>query len=203
MTRLILVRHGETDWNAEGRVRGGGQLNARGRAQTAALAQRLAPEHIAAIYSSPTQRTQETANPIAQPLGLQVQYRDTLVDLNYGQWSSATLEELWAGDPELARRWEQEPHTVRFPGGDSLADLRARVQSFVDEVLARHLDDTVLLVTHESPICTVVCIMLGLDDSHHRQWHVENASVTIVEVKEDGPVVVTVNDTCHLRDLNG
>lgn len=204
MTRFLLVRHGETEWNTQGRVQGGGSLTPRGLAQVQALASRLSRAGgVAAILASPAQRARETAEALSAALGLPVETRDGLLDLDYGVWSGAPLEAARKRDPGLFRRWAEEPHTVHFPGGESLEDLRRRVLAVAEEAQGRFPEGSVLLVTHDSPIRIVVCYALGLDDSHHNHFKVDVGSLTIVDLGGKAPVLVTLNDTCHLGHLDG
>ena len=198
MTRFFLIRHGETDWNAEGRVQGGGLLNARGRRQAQALAQRLKEMTISAIYASPAERTGETADTLGQALEREVQTREDLRDLDFGRWQATTVEVARSQDADLVRRWMEAPHTVRFPGGESLADLRARVMSVIQKLQEQHPEQGVLVVTHDSPIRTIICAVLDLDDSHHQQVRADLGSLTIVDIRQGNSTVVAVNDTCHL-----
>ncbi|MBI2872390.1 MAG: histidine phosphatase family protein [Chloroflexi bacterium] len=199
MVRLLLVRHGQTEWNVQGRTQGGGQLTPKGRRDVEALALRLQRERVAAIYASPSARTRKTAEVLAQALNVEVNIREGLLDLDYGQWSGSTFEAARESAPDLFRQWEEAPHTVRFPGGESLSDLRQRVMAVIQEVLERHPEETVAIVTHDSPIRTVVCSVLGLDDSHHQQVETEPGSLTVAQVGQGNQVLVALNDGCHLE----
>ena len=200
MPRLILVRHGQSEWNTQQRVQGGGHLTPLGRAQIAALAERLRPEPIAALYSSPTLRTRQTARLLAAAHdGLRIRQRRALLDMDYGEYAGALIAEVREKAPELFRRWREVPETVHFPGGESLAGLRRRVERFLAEVSARHSDETVLVVTHDSPIRTMVCIALGLDDSSHRQFVAQVGSMTVVEVSASAARLLAFNSTFHLE----
>lgn len=168
----------------------------------AALTKRLTYENIAAIYASPTARTKETAQTVAEALGLEVKLRDTLVDIDYGDWSTSTPSQIAASNPETWEKWLRTPQSIQFPNGGSLEELRVRVESCLAQIRADHVKDTVLLVTHESPIITTVCIALDLDDSYHLNWHMETGSVTVLDMTEHASMLIAVNDTCHLRNAN-
>ena len=150
--RLILVRHGRTEFNAQGRVQGGGHLDSLGQAQVQALAKRLLDEPLAAIYSSPFSRTQETARAIAQFHGLPIRKRAALRDIDYGIYSGMLFSEASALNPDLWEMWANTPQAVYFPGGERLDDLRKRLLQFLNYVSRNHAGQTVLAVSHDSPI---------------------------------------------------
>ncbi len=207
MTRILLVRHGQTAWNigtssAEGeRFRGRIDLplNEQGYAQAQALAERLADEPIAAIYASPLQRAMETARPTARRLGLSVQPLEGIVDINYGGWQEHSHSEVSQLYPILYRRWLQEPHLVRPPGGESLEEVRERAMAALYRVIAHHPDQTVLAVAHQVVNKVLVCAMLGLDNSHFWRIRQDNGCLNIFECQEGVFTAVLINDTCHLK----
>ena len=113
MLRFLFVRHGRTPWNVQGRVQGGGGLDEVGRAQAAALGERLSSEPITAIYASPALRARQTATAVASRHGLKVRQRSLLRDMDYGKIAGALLSDVEARDPDLVERWRARPDTVR------------------------------------------------------------------------------------------
>ncbi len=206
MTRIILVRHGQTAWNVgasstEGeRFRGRIDLplNERGRAQAQALAERLTREPIAAVYASPLQRAVETAQPTARRLGLTVKPLAGIIDINYGAWQERPHSEVARLYPTLYRQWLQEPHKVRPPGGESLAEVRERAMAALYQVIARHQDQTILVAAHQVVNKVLVCAMLGLDNSHFWRIRQDNGCLNIFEYREGVFTTILINDTCHL-----
>lgn len=200
MLRVYFVRHGQTDWNVQGRVQGGGSLDATGAAQAMALGARLAREPIAAVYASPAARSQETARAIARPHRLVVRRTRLLRDLDYGDYAGALLRDAQRGDPVLWERWRSAPHEVRFPGGDSLADLRRRMRAFIARLQREHGNGTAVAATHDSPVRTVACIVRGLDDAHHNDPTLKTplASLSLLLVDGDRWTLAMHNDVSHL-----
>ena len=128
-TRLVLVRHAQTDESARGRCYGrlDVQLSPRGLRQAQALADTLAGLPLAAVYSSPLVRALDTARPLAAARGLEPAVLEGLAELDFGEVEGLAYDEIEAERPELFHAWMDDPARVRFPGGESLADLRARV----------------------------------------------------------------------------
>jgi broad specificity phosphatase PhoE len=202
--RIILVRHGQTEWNAgsasgehfRGRI--DVDLNATGLAQAQAVADRLAQVEIAAVYSSPLQRAIHTARPVARGHGLEVTPFQGLLDINYGQWGGRSFDDVAAHWPDLYRQWRTVPHLVQIPGGESLADVRARVGRGLQEIVARHDDEIVLLMGHQVVNKVLVCMMLGLDNSAF--WRIRQDTCCINRFDHDGEAftVLTLNEVDHL-----
>src|SRR5262249_27332910 len=153
MTKIILTRHGHVQGIKPERFRGRAplELTKRGAAEAAALAQRIAaawrPTH---IYTSPMNRCISTATAIAGATGIAARTCEDLNDIDYGTWQFKTFAEAKAADPALFAAWFASPHLVRFPNGESLQDLVARTSNALRMVLARHPDETVALVGHDS-----------------------------------------------------
>ena len=205
MLRLFFVRHGRTPWNVRGRVQGGGGLDEVGRAQAAALAERLGSEPLDAIYASPTLRARQTARAVARRQTVPVQQRSLLRDLDYGRYAGALLDDVNKERPELVRQWREQPHTVHFEDGEGLTDLRRRVTRFIRETSSRHGSGTVLAATHDSPVRVAVSLALGIEDAEHNRddLKIALASLTLLEV-EDGHLTLRYHSvTEHLRGIDG
>lgn len=205
MTRLIIVRHGQTAWNeGEGeRLRGRADLDLdeAGLRQAAAAATRLTKWEVAAVYSSPLRRAMRTAETLAKPRGLQVQPLEGLIDIDYGRWQGLSLREAEADDPELYTLWLDNPHLVTFPGGEGLEQVRSRATAAVETVVSRHLEQTVVLVSHKVVCKVLLCHLLGVDNSHFWQIHQELCAINVIEMEKDSPLIMLLNDTCHLKGV--
>jgi len=205
LTRLIIVRHGQTAWNeGEGeRLRGRADLDLDevGLRQAAAVATRLTKWVVAAVYSSPLRRAVRTAEVLAKPRGLQVQPLEGLIDIDYGRWQGLSLREAEADDPELYTLWLDNPHLVTFPGGEGLGQIRSRATAAVETVVSRHPEQTVVLVSHKVVCKILLCVLLGLDDSRFWQIHQGLCAINVVEMEKDSPLIVLLNDTCHLKGV--
>lgn len=203
MVRLVLLRHGQTEWNRVERFRGriDLDLDETGLRQAEATARRLAPLSVSAVYASPLKRAWCTAEAIATVRGLQVQALPGLIDADYGAWQGLSPEEVAQRDGQRYAQWLESPHQVQFPGGESLPQVQMRARAAVDEALARHPDQTVAMVTHKV-VCKLLALsFLRLDASHF--WKIEQdvCALNLFEFWEGRAVTVKLNDTCHLKGL--
>lgn len=157
MTHLILIRHGETKWNVEGRWQGQADtpLNERGREQACQLARELSGVDIQAIYSSDLQRAMETAQPLALAAGLQIHTDVRLREINQGEWQGLRLNEIQARYAELYQRREQDPLDIAPPGGESILQMQQRAFKVLDEILQQHAGETVAIVCHGLTIAVI------------------------------------------------
>jgi broad specificity phosphatase PhoE len=204
-TRIVLIRHGQTAWNREARFRGQSDvpLESFGLRQAEATARYVAARWPAtAVYASPLDRTMKTAEAIAQAQGLTAQPLDGLIDINFGQFQGLLATEAKQRHPKLFHAWMKVPHTVHFPGGESLAIVRSRITATLDGVVARHSDQTVVLVSHTVVNRVVLCVVLGWGNDRFWRMHQETCAVNVFDVEGDSAfTIVQLNDTSHLQDL--
>ncbi len=200
-TRVVLVRHGETDEAMRGRCYGrlDVELSPEGRRQAAALAGALTDVPLAAVYSSPLRRALETATTIAAAQGLEPVAEDALSEIDFGELEGAPYEEIRAERPELFRVWMETPASVRFPGGEAFADLRARVLPAVAEIRARHEGEAVAIVAHGGVVRIALADALGLADGAVFRLGQAYGGVSVVDWIEGAPVVPVVNAVLYSR----
>jgi probable phosphoglycerate mutase len=161
---VLLIRHGETAWNAEARFRGQTDidLSPRGRRQAEALASNLPCSFpIGHVYSSPLPRCLETARPLAAALGLAVVAEPRLIDLDYGEWQGRLIAEVAEQFPQDYAAWLAGDLSFRFPGGEPLGAPAERLRSFLDEVIERHQGEVVAMLTHNVLCQIATCLLLN------------------------------------------
>jgi probable phosphomutase (TIGR03848 family) len=198
-TRILLIRHGLNDYVKEHRLAGrtpGVHLNEEGQLQVAALAERLASTPIAAVYSSPLERARETAEPLAARLGLAVQILNGAAESGCGDWTGQLIEELSKGD--LWRQVQVCPSAFRFPGGESFAEIQARMVVTLDGLRAAHPGQTLAMVSHADPIKLAVAFYTGVPLDLFQRLVVAPASITELEFTPFRTLLVRLNDTAHL-----
>jgi alpha-ribazole phosphatase len=164
MTRLCLVRHGQTDWNLEGRYQGQSDvpLNENGRAQAQELAERLEGQPFTAIYTSDLQRARKTAEIIAATIHLPVTSEARLAEINQGEWEGQHVDAIKA---RYAKLWQQRtlnPANVRPPGGETVEEVAGRVYAALNSIAHLHPTGLVLIVSHGLALATVICKDRGL-----------------------------------------
>lgn len=200
MTRITLVRHGETCWNADGRFQGQQDiaLNDTGRQQARRTAAALATEPFAACYTSDLQRAWETAEILAAPHGLTPVRDPRLREASFGAWEGCVLAEIATRWPEALAAWRADSLRTRPPGGETLEAVQTRVAAALHELLARHADESVLLVGHGGSARAIIVEALGTTLEIYRRLHLDNCSVSVIQANEYGYRLYTLNDTCHL-----
>lgn len=199
--RLILVRHGESAWNAEGRLQGQADapLSKLGRRQAAHAAARLVDEGVDVVVSSDLERAYETAAALAGSIGLEVERREDLREVDLGSWTGAAREDLERDQPELWRRWRSEG-IEGWDGGETYSEAMVRIAGAVSALAAEHDGRTVVAVSHGGSIRLATCHLLGLPVAElGRIMSIGNTSLTEFQVKPDGfGRLVRLNDAAHL-----
>ncbi|MDP2947919.1 MAG: histidine phosphatase family protein [Chloroflexota bacterium] len=200
--RLVLVRHGETDSNKAGLTLGQAdvELNDHGRWQAQQLALSLKHAAIAAIYSSPLKRAVATAEAIARPHALQVQVEEGLIEMDIGEMEGLTFQQLRQRYPHFLQIWlGGQVAYQRLPGGERLLDVQERAWQAIERIRERHNQQTVVAVTHNFVILTLLCRALGLELADFRRLRHNVAAKSVLEMPGDRVIVVGLNDTCHLQ----
>ena len=195
MTTFLLIRHGHTDWIGKaiaGHTPGVG-LSENGRQQVAALPRRLSAFPISAIYASPLQRTCETAEPLASALNLPVQHRPGLIEVNFGEWTGWTMEEL-DRDPRW-KRFNTQRSITRAPRGDLMLDVQSRMVDELEELRVRHTTETVAVISHQDSIKAAIANYAGIPLDLFHRFEIQPASVSILRFADWGPQIVTINNT--------
>jgi probable phosphoglycerate mutase len=200
-TRLVLVRHAVTAHTGpllSGRMPGV-ELSEQGAAQAEATAQRLAKLPVRAVYASPIERTMQTAHRIAALHHLDVQTLPGVIEADYGDWTGGRIAELAkTGEWRLV---QVAPSRARFPNGESIREMQARTVAALDDVVARHAHETVVVVSHADPIKSAIAHYTGLHLDLFQRLHVSPASVTVFDFHRFGVMLVKCNDTGGLDDL--
>ena len=203
MTTIILVRHGETEWNVNEVFRGRAdiELNRMGVKQAELLAQYLGKRQIEAVYSSPLKRALKTAEAIACSHHLNAEIALGLNDIDFGKWQGVPHEETKTRYKDLYSRWLHHPQDVTMPDGESLDSVRERAMQVVNKAIAKH-EGTVALVAHRVVNKVLICAMLGLDNSHF--WKIRQDTCGISTFfHEDGHFILNEhNNTSFLKSLH-
>ena len=192
--QILLLRHGATDWNVEGRCQGSSDLdlNAFGLRQARQIAELLSREQIHAFYSSNLKRARQTADVVSQPHRLPVGIEENIRELNHGMLEGLTFTEIKRKYPDFIRRWRTEPAEIQVPGGERLIDVADRAWGALNGIVRRHdPDTTVALVSHNFPILGIICRVTGTHLNQYRSFHLDPGSVTRIDYNGDENWTVT------------
>ncbi len=199
MSRLLLVRHGQTQLHGADRFWGSTDvhLSEEGVRQAERLAGRLAADKIDAVYTSTLSRARQTAEIVASRHRLEVNALGELCECNFGRIEGMTFAEIGAKFPDLAEELSNGS-AVAFPGGENIEELDGRVREFLGRLKDVKPAATVLIVSHGGPLRLLVCHLLGIGTRHWQQLRIDHASLSIVETYPRLAVLDLLNDVSHL-----
>jgi alpha-ribazole phosphatase len=201
--RVILVRHGQTDWNENGVFRGRIDvgLNKNGIKQAELVGEALRQVALDAIYSSPLSRAMDTAAAIAMQHGLEVNIHKAFNDMNFGDWQGLTRPDVEKQYPDQFQIWLTAPQKARIPKGETLTQVRRRLLSGLASLHKLYSEDTVVIVSHGLTNKVLLCAMLGLYNEHFWKVKQDNAAINVFKYTGQGSKVFLMNDTTHLRSI--
>jgi len=195
MPTFLLIRHGETDFNKKMRIAGrlpGVHLTKKGQRQALALVERLSSLPIKAIYSSPLDRTMETASPLARALNLEVIPTPGLLETDCGEWQEQSIGRL-----RRLKAWrslQQYPSLFRFPGGESVAECQHRMVQVLESLRQEHSEeDTVACFSHSDPIKQLLTHYLGMPLDNFQRLTISPASITVMNISDTGTRLIMLN----------
>lgn len=202
MTRLYLVRHGETEWNRSLRYQGHRDipLSEEGRAQAQRIAERLSTEKFDAAYASDLSRALETARAItAHHAGLDIKIMPELKETNFGLWEGLTYPEIDKQFHEVMSGWRSNPKDTKIPGGESLGEVAERCWAGLRRIIGENPDRNVLVVAHGGIIRIAVATVLGMNLNDYWKIKQDNVSLNIIEYYNNKRAILCLlNDTNHL-----
>ncbi|MGH4015746.1 MAG: bifunctional RNase H/acid phosphatase [Pseudonocardiaceae bacterium] len=204
-TRLLLLRHGQTEYSAQARYSGHRDLPLTdlGERQAAAAAARLSTtDGVTAVISSPMLRARQTAKPVADALGVPCSVHDGLIETDFGAWEGLTFAQARERDPDLHARWLTDT-SLAPPEGESMEAVHRRVRRVRDQLITEYGAGTLIVVTHVTPIKALLRMALDAGPSLLYRLHLDLASLSVAEFFPDGPASVRlVNDTSHLSSAH-
>ena len=205
MVKVILIRHGETDWNKEQIFRGriDVALNEVGVAQARTVQATLKDVQINAIYSSPLSRALETARVVGKSRNCEVKIEEGFIDIDFGKWQGLSHQKVKEEYKELYEMWLNKPQMVTFPEGEGLEEVQRRSMKALEKVIEKHPEETLAIVSHRVLNKVLLCTVLGLDLSHF--WYIkqDTCAINAFEYKDEKFYLTLLNDTCHLKRVEG
>jgi broad specificity phosphatase PhoE len=199
---LYLLRHGETDASRTGGYCGrlDIDLSAHGHEMAEDFAESYSAHLWAGIYASPLRRTRATVEPLCWLAGLEMRLREGLRELEYGEWEGKSPEEVNRDHPEDYLRWLADAGWNAPTGGERGVDVGLRAMAVIGEIWREHTDGDVLVVSHKATLRILLCHLLGIDIGSYRdRIHIPVASLSVVEMREHGPLLTRLGDRSHLR----
>jgi phosphoserine phosphatase len=203
MSRIYLLRHGETEWNREQRAQGCSNdipLSDVGINQAEAIANRLCEEKIDKIFSSPLKRAYQTAEIISKHHSMAVKTYHELREINFGCWEGLNFKEIGERYPEVIKIWRATPHLAKIPDSESLLELKERSMGKLMEMLKIHSEDNILIVSHGITCKVIIAALMGIDLGNLHKIRQDNTGLNIFEYKNDNFYTLLLNDTCHLKE---
>lgn len=203
MTRLYLVRHGQTDWNRDNVFRGRSDqpLNMTGKREGIAVAFALEEINIGGIYASPLKRSMETLLELADRRGSDVQPVQDLIDIDFGDWQGRPKDEVALECKDQYRVWMEDPVNMQFPGGESLQVVADRAHRAILELAERHEGQNFVVCTHRVVCKVLVCKLLGMALDHFWQLKIDTGSINIFTRRGDRWILDHLNKDFHLLPL--
>lgn len=198
-----MVRHGETLWNIEHKTQG--QLNIpltdKGIRQARAVGQALKELNISRIFCSDLMRAAKTAEIIAQEIGACVEIMPGLREMDLGCWEGLTAQEISRRYEHDYKLWRTDPSKAVIYGAETLDAFKERISNCIKAILSQYFGNNILVVSHALALKILVLELLNMDIKYFNSIRMDNASITAVDIREKGNVLVLLNDVCHLRRL--
>jgi broad specificity phosphatase PhoE len=197
--QLILIRHGETLWNKEGRIQGTSdiELSTVGIKQARLLALSLKDQPIGAIHTSPLKRALQTAEIINEFHSKEIQTHQDLMEMDQGDFEGFSFKELMTRQKDFLNKWIADPASVKMPNGESLAQLQERAWRALEKIISK--EENALVVAHNFTIAAILCRIRMISLSEFRSTCVGTASKTIIHLQNDGAFIEALNDRSHLQ----
>jgi broad specificity phosphatase PhoE len=201
MTKIYLIRHGQTEWNRRQTFRGiiDIPLNERGHREAEAILEAMKDNNISAIYTSPLRRSMETAKPIEKFFHLKIFPVKGLIDINYGDWQGLTIDDVKKRYKEQYNQWVKTPNLIRFPNGETLDEVQERSFCAFKDIVKENPGKTIVIIPHRVINKVLLCALLGLNNSHFWEIRQDTGCINLIEYSNDRFVLSLVNDTCHLK----
>jgi broad specificity phosphatase PhoE len=203
MTKIYLVRHGQTEWNKKLTFRGriDVPLNETGHREAQAISDALKNKNIGVIYTSPLKRSIETAQPIAKFFQLEIVPVQGFIDINYGDWEGLTFNEVKERYSDEYKKWEEKPDLIRFPHGETLDEAKERSFRAFKNIVKKNLGKSILIVPHRVINKVLLCALLGLSNSHFWEIKQDTGCINFIEYLNNRFILSLMNDTCHLKEV--
>jgi alpha-ribazole phosphatase len=202
MTKIFLIRHGQTKWNVLGRYQGQSdiELSELGLEQAKLLAAGFPETNISAVYASDLQRAYHTAACVADVFGLKVQARKGLREIDFGDWEGKTYKEIAASWPDAGKTFFSNPEKTVIPAGESFAAVQERGMASLQEIVKAHPGENVVVAAHGAIIRTILAEALHMPLQYLWSIRQDNTAINIIQYDDEHRLVELLNSTAHLKN---
>jgi phosphoserine phosphatase len=205
LTKLYLVRHGETEWNASNKIQGNmdTELNETGIMQAEFVASKLAEENIEVLYTSSLKRAKTTAQIISEQIKVEVKELHEFREICLGPWEGLTIKEINERYSEHYKIYRENPADFNMPGAETFLQVSERFCNAINNIVIQNIDKKIVIVSHGAAIKAAIISILGIDICHYNKFRVDNASISILNFSDQyhgGVVVECLNNTSHMEE---
>ncbi len=203
MTKIYLIRHGESEWNFLGKVQGqkNTKLTDLGKSQAKAMGKRLKIENIDIIYSSDLERALNTAEIIGSQINKPVIVSKSIREINFGIWEGLTKKELREKHEDKHDIWLKSPNELELEGAENLNTLKDRAMKWINNIIKENPGKNIAIVSHSATLKVLLLGILGIPLSHYKNITISNVSLNIIEYRDYNKVLVKLNDVSHLEGI--
>lgn len=205
MSKIYLLRHGETEWNREQRAQGCSNdipLSEVGLKQAEAVAKRLENEKIDLFFSSPLKRAYQTARIIAELHKADVSIHKEFLEINFGSWEGLNFQEIGELYPEIIKIWRAAPHLAEIPNAESFVSLKERSMRKLNELLKENEGKNIAIISHGITCKVIISALMGIDLGNLHKIRQDNTALNIFEYRNNNFYTLQLNDTCHLKEIS-
>ncbi|MCF8002070.1 MAG: alpha-ribazole phosphatase [Halanaerobiales bacterium] len=200
-TKIVLIRHGETEWNKSSKYQGNIdiELNKKGQKQARELFEYLKDEKFDLIYSSTLKRAYHTVKDIAEYQKKDIITSPDLMEIDFGEWEGSTFSEIEKKYPKLAKKWAKDPTCCKPPQGEHISEVEKRVGKTIDQIIDQNEDKKILIATHGGIVRIIIAYLLDLPLNRIFSIEVDNVSISRIKLYKHYPVIKLLNSTHHLK----
>ncbi len=203
MTKIYLIRHGQSEWNKLYKIQGqkDTMLTDIGKRQAKKLGDRLIDENIDIIYSSDLERAYTTAKIISEIIRKPLISNESIREIGFGPWEGLSLTEIKKSFKNEYIIWTMEPHKLYLEGAESLQVLQDRTMNYVNQIINDNEGKNIAIVSHSATLKIIILGLLGIDISFYKNISLSNVSLSIIECRDYNNVLTLLNDTSHLKEM--
>lgn len=204
MSKIYIVRHGETEWNKIQRAQGCSNdipLSYEGRVQAMAIAKRLKDENIDLFYSSDLKRAYETASIIAKEHNKEVEKCKEFREISLGDWEGLNFNMIQEKYNDIYNVWRKTPHLAMIPNAEKISDIISRAIGKLEKILKENKEKNILIVSHGITIKVMLSVLMGMEVTNIHKIRQDNTSLNILEYDGESYDILLINDTCHLKEI--